>query len=206
MIVRQCGSCQTRSREPCTQLVDETTPRCAAGHLNAHHHVRPVVQRPVSASSANPVGAVDELLSGPSGAPGVKPIGKGTPGQKPLVEATCYETIGYLRRNPLFELTHNEAVDLADLICARDDALAAAEAQSAERGAEIDRLRHDLERTRSQHIAASVATTVETAGVGADAVLEQIYSVLTSNPDGAGADELMEIANLVTTTGRWHVL
>ena len=53
--------------------------------------------------------------------------------------------------------------------------------------------------------AASVEATVETAGEGADAVLEQIHSVLTSNPDGAGADELMEIANLLTATGRWHV-
>ena len=45
----------------------------------------------------------------------------------------------------------------------------------------------------------------ETAEPDAEAVLEQIHGILTSNPDGAGADELMEIANVLTATGRWYV-
>lgn len=131
MIVRQCGSRHTKSGEPCTQLVDEGTPACAAGHLNACHLVRPVVQRPVSVSSASPVAAVDELVAGTPRAPAIEPTNQGKAGEKPSSEATCYETIGYLRRNPLYELTHNEAVDLADLVSARDVEIAELKAQVA---------------------------------------------------------------------------
>lgn len=51
----------------------------------------------------------------------------------------------------------------------------------------------------------SVEAPAETAEIDAHAVLEQIHGILTSNPDGAGADELMEIANALTATGRWYV-